>query len=136
MENDIHSILAAKIGYREKSYEMYLRTARLDLDDYNNDTDDGLHITSMGGTWMAFVMGFGGMRVENGTLKFNPFLPGKWKSYSFRVDFRGAHLLLGKSKKIFSVTNLSEVSVPLEIWDETFLLEGNRTVKFTKSKKR
>lgn len=132
----IHSILAAKIGYREKSYEMYLRTARLDLDDYNNDTDDGLHITSMGGTWMAFVMGFGGMRVENGTLKFNPFLPGKWKSYSFRVDFRGAHLLLGKNKKIFSVTNLSEVRVPLEIWDEPFLLEGNRTVEFKKSKKK
>ena len=111
---------------------MYLLTARLDLDDYNNDTDDGLHITSMGGTWMAFVMGFGGMRVENGTLKFNPFLPGKWKSYSFRVDFRGAQLLLGKNKKIFSVTNLSEVSVPLDLWDEPFLLEGNCTVEFTK----
>ena len=52
----IHSILAAKIGYKQKSYEMYLRTARLDLDDYNNDTEDGLHITSMGGTWMAIVV--------------------------------------------------------------------------------
>lgn len=75
----IHSIIAAKIGYNEKSYEMYLRTARLDLDNYNDDTDDGLHITSMGGTWMAFVMGFGGMRAKNDRLVFNPFLPKKWK---------------------------------------------------------
>ena len=28
-------------------YEMYLRTSRLDLDDYNNEVDEGLHITSM-----------------------------------------------------------------------------------------
>jgi maltose phosphorylase len=85
----IHSILAAKIGYEQKSYEMYLRTSRLDLDDYNNDTEDGLHITSMGGTWMAFVMGFGGMRARDNKLILNPFLPSRWKSYQFRIDFRG-----------------------------------------------
>jgi maltose phosphorylase len=132
----IHSILAAKIGYQEKSYEMYLRTARLDLDDYNNDTDDGLHITSMGGTWMAFVMGFGGLRVKDGILKFNPFLPEQWKSYSFRVDFRGAHLLLKKEKETFSVTNFSNTKVSLEVWGEPFQLEGNHSFEFTKSKKR
>ena len=31
----VHSILAAKIGREKKSYEMYLRTSRLDLDNYN-----------------------------------------------------------------------------------------------------
>ncbi|MBP2966783.1 glycoside hydrolase family 65 protein, partial [Acinetobacter baumannii] len=43
----IHSILAAELGLEEKAVEMYQRTARLDLDNYNNDTEDGLHITSM-----------------------------------------------------------------------------------------
>jgi maltose phosphorylase len=57
----VHSILAAKLGMDDKAYEMYLRTARLDLDDYNNDTEDGLHITSMAGTWMSIVEGFAGM---------------------------------------------------------------------------
>src|SRR5690606_30326945 len=47
----VHAIIAAKLGKEEKAYEFYLRTARLDLDDYNNDTEDGLHITSMAGTW-------------------------------------------------------------------------------------
>jgi maltose phosphorylase len=132
----VHSILAAKVGYEKKSYEMYLRTARLDLDDYNHDTEDGLHITSMGGTWMAFVMGFGGLRVKDGILKFNPFLPEQWKSYSFRVDFRGAHLLLKKEKETFSVTNFSNTKVSLEVWGEPFQLEGNHSFEFTKSKKR
>ncbi|HBH5802051.1 TPA: glycoside hydrolase family 65 protein, partial [Enterococcus faecium] len=54
----IHAILAAELGMEEKALEMYERTARLDLDNYNNDTDDGLHITSMTGSWLAIVQGF------------------------------------------------------------------------------
>ncbi|NNC82339.1 MAG: glycoside hydrolase family 65 protein, partial [Flavobacteriales bacterium] len=85
----VHAILASKLGREEKAYEMYIRTARLDLDDYNNDTKDGCHITSMAGTWMAFAKGFAGMRVKDGELYFDPFLPEHWKGYSFRIKFRG-----------------------------------------------
>lgn len=84
----VHVILASRIGYKEQAYEFYLRTARLDLDDYNNDTEEGCHITSMAGTWMSLVKGFGGMRVRNGQLHFTPFIPDQWKSYSFRLEFR------------------------------------------------
>lgn len=85
----LHVILASRLGYKQKAYEFYLRTARLDLDDYNNDTEDGCHITSMAGTWLGLIKGFGGMRIKAGTLSFNPFLPEQWKSYSFRIEFRG-----------------------------------------------
>jgi maltose phosphorylase len=85
----VHAILASRLGYTEKAYELYLRTSRLDLDDYNNDTEDGCHITSMAGTWMSIVKGFGGMRVKNGQLQFTTFLPPQWASYSFRLEFRG-----------------------------------------------
>ncbi len=126
----VHSILAAKIGYEEKSYEMYLRTARLDLDDYNNDTDDGLHITSMGGTWMAFVMGFGGVRVKNGRLTFHPFLPKKWKSWSFRINFRGAHLEVTMNKGLFTVVNHSETPAQVEVWNKQVTINGNSKNEF------
>jgi maltose phosphorylase len=86
----LHAILAAKLGDEARAYEFYLRTSRLDLDDYNNDTQDGCHITSMAGTWMAVVEGFGGMRVVDGKLCFSPFLPAKWLSFSFMISFRGA----------------------------------------------
>jgi maltose phosphorylase len=42
----------------------------------------------MAGTWMSLVKGFGGMRVRDGKLHFNPFIPDQWKSYSFRLEFR------------------------------------------------
>lgn len=88
----VHSIIAAEIGYEQKAYEMYLRTARLDLDNYNNDTEDGLHITSMAGSWLSIVHGFAGMRVQAGQLHFKPFIPKSWDSYSFKINFRD-HLI-------------------------------------------
>jgi len=128
----IHSIIGAKIGYEEKSYEMYLQTARLDLDNYNDDTDDGLHITSMGGTWMAFVMGFGGMRVKKDRLIFNPFLPKKWESYAFKINFRGADLEVKKERNNFSIKNNSAQSALVKVWGKKVKIEGNSKSDFIK----
>lgn len=126
----VHSILAARIGYKEKSYEMYLRTARLDLDDYNNDTEDGLHITSMGGTWMSFVMGFGGVRANNNRLVFHPFLPEKWESWSFRINFRGTHLEVAMKKDLFTIVNHSENQAQVEVWNKRTVVNGNSKSEF------
>lgn len=104
----IHSVIAAKLGEEEKAYEFYLRTARLDLDDYNNDTEDGLHITSMAGTWMAIVEGFAGMRVRNGQLHFQTFIPKMWESYAFHVQFRGVKLYIRVRHGEFEIQNLSD----------------------------
>lgn len=109
----VHVILASKLGYKEKAYELYLRTARLDLDDYNNDTEDGCHITSMAGTWMSVVKGFGGMRVKEGKLHFNPFIPDQWKSYSFRIEFRERVLKIKVSKE--KTETILESGKPIEI---------------------
>ena len=84
----VHSIQAAKLGRMEQAYRFYLRTSRLDLDDYNNEVDEGLHITSMAGTWMSIVEGFGGMRIQEDKLSFNPQIPKQWEAYSFKINFR------------------------------------------------
>jgi maltose phosphorylase len=84
----VHSIQAAVLGRMEQAYTFYLRTSRLDLDDYNKEVKEGLHITSMAGTWMSIVEGFGGMRVKNDTLHFEPRIPAQWEGYSFKINFR------------------------------------------------
>ena len=84
----VHSIQAAKLGRMDQAYQFYLRTSRLDLDDYNNEVDEGLHITSMAGTWMSIVEGFGGMRVQKNILSFSPRIPKQWEAYSFKINFR------------------------------------------------
>lgn len=110
----VHVILASMLGYKQRAYELYLRTARLDLDDYNNDTEDGCHITSMAGTWMSVVKGFGGMRVKNGALHFTPFIPDQWKSYSFRLEFRGRVIKVKVSRE--GTETILESGEPMEIF--------------------
>lgn len=117
----VHVILASKLGYEEKAYELYLRTARLDLDDYNNDTEDGCHITSMAGTWMSIVKGFGGMKVVKGELHFAPFIPKQWMSYSFRIEFRKRVLKIEVSKE--TVKAKLESGEPLKIYVSDKLID-------------
>ncbi|MFP4662326.1 MAG: glycoside hydrolase family 65 protein [Halanaerobiales bacterium] len=118
----IHSILAAKIEDYEKAYQMYLRTSRLDLDNYNNDTEDGCHITSMAGTWMSVVQGFGGLRVRDNRLVLNPFLPEKWEMFSFKVLFREALLKVNVEKDKVEIYNQSNTSVDIQVYSENYNL--------------
>jgi len=97
----VHSIQAAKLGKMDQAYEFYLRTSRLDLDDYNKEVEEGLHITSMAGTWMSIVEGFGGMRVLEDYLSFEPKIPDEWDSYSFIVNFRNNIVKVSISKNKF-----------------------------------
>jgi len=83
-----------------------------------------LHITSMAGTWMSVVKGFGGMRVRKGELYLDPFIPGNWKSYTFKIGFKGALLDIRVAKGDISVTNLSDKPVEIYIHGERKVLES------------
>lgn len=118
----VHSILAAKLGKEDKSYEFYTRAARLDLDDYNNDTEDGCHITSMAGTWMSIIKGFGGMRLKDHTLHFNPFLPKQWNEFSFKINFRANQLNIAVKKSGVEITNLAGPELTVFVHGEARVL--------------
>lgn len=124
----VHAILASRLGKREKAYEMYLRTSRLDLDDYNHEVDEGLHITSMGGTWMSVVHGFGGMRIRDGILSFDPELPDGWKALSFKILYRGRTLNVHIEKQITTITNLEGEGLDLHLWGSGLHLEKSGSV--------
>jgi len=124
----VHAILAAKLGDEERAYQFYLRTSRLDLDDYNNDTEDGCHTTSMAGTWMSVVEGFGGMRVRDNQLSFNPFLPAKWQSFSFKVGFRGVLLKIEVSKTGVQLTNYSDKAITVAVHNKSYNIPAKSQV--------
>lgn len=119
----VHSILAAEIGLEEKAYEMYQRTARLDLDNYNNDTEDGLHITSMSGSWLAIVQGFAGMRTATGTLSFAPFVPKGWNSYSFTINYRNRLIRITTTAADIKLELLSGNALEIQLFGKDVLLE-------------
>ncbi|CAN5819421.1 glycoside hydrolase family 65 protein [soil metagenome] len=128
----IHAILASSLGYEELAYKFYLRTARLDLDDYNHDTNDGLHITSMAGTWMSVVEGFGGVRVRDGALLLSPSLPKQWRSYSFKITFRGALLTVAVRAGELTMSNESGVGLALRVYDQSYTLAPNASATISR----
>ncbi len=109
----VHSIQAAKLDKMEMAYTFYLRTSRLDLDDYNKEVEEGCHITSMAGTWMSIVEGFGGMRVKDDALHFSPKIPKEWKGYSFKINFRNQVLEVAvkHNKTQFTLEGTKEMTV-------------------------
>lgn len=124
----VHSIQAAKLGRMDQAYKFYLRTSRLDLDDYNKEVEEGLHITSMAGTWMSVVEGFGGMRVLDDKLHFTPQIPKEWESYSFKINFRNRIIKVTVSTKgsSFELTGNEEMSIRVN-GERVVLVPGEKT---------
>ena len=121
----VHSIQAAKLDRMEQAYTFYLRTSRLDLDDYNHEVHEGLHITSMAGTWMSIVEGFGGMRIKDDTLSFTPKIPKQWNAYSFKVNFRNHIIKIDVTQKETNFEILSGKDLQILVNNKTLSLKNN-----------
>ncbi|MGM0445556.1 MAG: glycoside hydrolase family 65 protein [Bacillota bacterium] len=103
----IYSIIASEIGYHNDAYNYFLQTARLDLDDYNENAYQGLHTACMGSNWMVLVQGFAGMRNYDDLLTFKPYLPKQWEGYEFKIKYRES-LLKVHVKRDYTEYNLVE----------------------------
>lgn len=124
----VHSILAAELGKEEKAIELYKRTARLDLDNYNNDTDDGLHITSMSGSWLAIVQGFAGMRTFDEALSFKPFCPADWQGYSFVIKYRERQIEVTVDQSQVTLKLKAGAALDLKLYDQALTLEAAQPI--------
>ncbi|RTZ00768.1 glycoside hydrolase family 65 protein [Flavobacterium sp. RSP49] len=124
----VHSIQAALLDKMDMAYSFYLRTSRLDLDDYNKEVEEGCHITSMAGTWMSIVEGFGGMRVKDDTLHFSPKIPKQWKGYSFKINFRNQILKVAINHKETSFTILGDKELEIVVNGKTLVVTTENLV--------
>ena len=114
----IHSILASRMNKIEKAYEYYIRPSRLDLDDYNKEIKQGLHITSMGGSWMSIIEGFAGVRIFKEKLYINTNIPKNWDSYSFKLNI--------KNRKISVLINKHETKIELLLGERIDIVLNNQ----------
>jgi len=118
----IHSILAAELGKMQEATDFFGYATRLDLDNYNRNTNEGLHTTSIAMAWMNIVYGFAGLRSDNTLLHFAPRLPDRWKSLqsSFTWQGRIISLEMQKDKTVFNLT--SGESMELYIYGKKYIL--------------
>ncbi len=81
----IHSVTAAAIGRMDEALEFFRASARMDLDDFKGNTAKGVHTAACGGTWLALVAGYGGLRIDESGYRLDPVCPDEWDGYRFRL---------------------------------------------------
>ena len=105
LSHAIQSVMAAEVGRADLALGHFERASFMDLTNWAGNADDGVHIASAGGVWMALVYGFAGMRDYDGRLTFDPHLPTEWTRLSFALTVRGQVIEI----------NLSRLSIVLQL---------------------
>lgn len=124
----IHAILAARIGDMEKAYQLFVHATRLDLDDYNNEADQGLHITSMPGSWLAITRGFGGMQIKDNLLSFSPTIPDRWQKYTFKINYLGRQLHIETADEVI-ITLQEGSALKLKVYETEYELTTKQPLR-------
>jgi maltose phosphorylase len=123
----LHAILAAELGKLEEAYTFFSYGARMDLDNYNRNTDQGLHVTSAAGVWASMVFGFGGMRTDGDVLIFQPTIPDQWKAYRFRVHYDGAVIEVRVGHEMAEFQVISGSTVTVKVYGTDYILNAKGT---------
>ncbi|MBC8059157.1 MAG: family 65 glycosyl hydrolase [Clostridiaceae bacterium] len=124
----IHSIFASELKKHEEAFNFFGFATRMDLDNYNRNTKEGLHTTSLAGAWINIVYGFGGMRSDGHILKFNPSIPKTWSNYSFRVVYKEAVLIIEIDKVNIKFRTINDKSIAIEIYGERYYIDSKELI--------
>lgn len=112
----VHSILASQLKKKKEAYDFFQFATRMDLDNYNRNSNEGIHTTSIAAAWMNIVYGFGGIRSDGEKLKLCPTLPEKWESYSFRLSYQSDVLMVKVNQDSVTIASLNGKDIQLELY--------------------
>ena len=110
------------MGKNEAAYEFFGFATRMDLDNYNRNTREGLHTTSIAAAWMNIVYGFGGVRTDGPILQLNPTIPENWHDYEFKFTYKNALIAVKVSQKFVSLTKITGPDITISLYDKTVTL--------------
>ncbi|MDP7422883.1 MAG: glycoside hydrolase family 65 protein, partial [bacterium] len=91
----MHAVMASRVGQEDNAYTFFKAAARMDIDDVNGNTADGIHSACLGGVWQAVVFGFFGISVVSDMLSIDPVVPEPikglrlnlvWKEYEMEIS--------------------------------------------------
>jgi len=126
----VHCIVAADIGKIEDAYHFFRESALMDINDLKSNTGGGVHSACLGGTWMAVVNGFGGMRDDPDGLRFHPQLPSRWTRLAFQIVWRGTHLGIEIGRDIVKYSHLRGPAATFRHGEQTVTLAEKATKEF------
>lgn len=128
----IFGIMASKLGMKEKAYEYFDFSSKMDVNNSQGNTKDGIHTANMGGTYMGIVYGFLGLRVKENGFFFEPSLPDEWESIMLRINLRGRLIQIELDKDNCTFRRLNGEPLEIYIYGNAFELTERLSVKIKK----
>ncbi len=124
----IYAMTGLAAGKHARAYDYFMKTALFDLKNLHENTALGIHAAAVGGTWQTVVYGFGGLSIKSDRLVLNPWLPKKWESLSFKVQWRArsVDITVYHDRVSVLITSAEQISLPLSLFQKTYRLETNR----------
>jgi len=121
----VHSVLACDLKKFDEAQKFFGFATRLDLDNYNRNTREGLHTTSIAAAWINIVFGFGGLRSDpdmHEKISIAPVLPSSWQSYSFRFIYKNSLVCVKVSKEEVIVNVAEGEPVNLFVYNKLYTI--------------
>lgn len=116
----VHSILAIELERYGEAYNFFKFATRIDLDNYNRNTNEGLHTTALAAAWMNIVYGYGGLRSDGEKLLLNPVLPKEWQSLEFGVRAKDSVVRVKLTPQSSSLRVVSGPALRLNVWGKDY----------------
>jgi alpha,alpha-trehalose phosphorylase len=124
----IQAIMAAEVGDMRAAEEYLMDAATIDLADSAGNVGDGIHVAAAGGTWMALVFGFGGLRDRTDEPSFRPKLPMRLTRLRFPLLVRGSRLIVDLRPGTATYTVVDGPALAIRHCDERLTLEPGQPV--------
>jgi kojibiose phosphorylase len=124
----IHAMMGLAVGRRVRAYDYFMKTALFDLENLHENTALGIHAAAVGGTWQTVIYGFGGFSLKSDRIVLKPWLPKKWQSLSFCVQWRAetVEVTIFHDRVVVFIRSQDELSLPLSLYQKTFKIETNK----------
>ncbi|MBL4933155.1 glycoside hydrolase family 65 protein [Clostridium paridis] len=110
----IYALLSCDIGNAEWAYPFFVKTSNVDLTGESKQFAGsiyigGTHPAANGGAWMSAILGFGGLKIQEGKITIDSKLPNSWNRLAFKVILRGEKYFIDINRD--SNTGDSKVSI-------------------------
>lgn len=121
----IFSIVASKLGLKDKAYDYFGDSAKLDLFNTHRNTKDGIHTANMGGSYMAIVYGFADLRIKERGISFAPTLPSQWEGYRFKIQYENSHIQVDVTRQTTKFTLVKGNQVKINLYGKEHVLDSS-----------
>ena len=99
LSSSMYSIVASELNYNDIAYDMFMKSATIDLGTNQKMFAGGIYIggthpASNGGSYLSLLFGISGLKFKDNEIILNPHLPSKIKGLEFKIIYRNKKYLI------------------------------------------